>query len=372
VLEDPMRDARILIVDDEPVNVLVLRRLLAGAGYRRVEATTDAGQVLALFLELDPDLILLDLHMPHLDGFQVMEALRPWVPADAYLPILVLTADVTHEARARALAGGAKDFLTKPFDATEALLRVGNLLETRSLHLKLRHHNELLEERVRERTREVEESRLEMLQRLGSAIECRDDVTHEHTIRVATNSEVLALELGLPAEEARLIAQAAPLHDVGKIGVPDAILLKPGRLTADEFDAMKAHTVFGARILAGSSSPILKLAESIALTHHERWDGTGYAGVRGEAIPLASRIVSLADVFDALTHQRPYKPAWPADEAIVEIVRQAGRQFDPRVVAAFERSLARGRFHLPSSTGLGGGHRPTDAPAPHTNACEVA
>lgn len=351
---------RILAVDDEPVNTILLQRLLMQHGYGSVTCINDSKQVLPTFLDVQPDIVLLDLHMPAPDGYTVLTALRSWLPADEYLPIVVLTGDATTDARRRVLAMGATDFLTKPFDAVEVVLRVRNLIQTRAFHTELQSHNALLEERVRERTREVEESRLEMLERLGNAIESRDDVTHRHTVRVGDNAAALARDLGLTEEDVALIRRAAPLHDIGKIGVPDAILLKPGRLSSEEFEVMRTHTTVGARILANSTSHVVRLAETIARTHHERWDGHGYLGLRGEDIPFESRIVSVADVFDALTNVRPYKPAWPLAEAAAEIERQAGRQFDPRVVKAFARVLERGLLQheeqalseiLPSFTG---------------------
>jgi putative two-component system response regulator len=337
---------RILVVDDEPANTILLQRLLRQHGYQEVRCTNDSRETLPVFLEFQPDIVLLDLHMPAPDGHVVLGALRAWLPSDEYFPILVLTGDGSPDARHRALAAGATDFLTKPFDAIEVVLRVRNLIQARAFHRELQAHNALLGERVRERTREVEESRLEMLERLGTAIESRDDVTHRHTVRVGDNAAALARELGLPAGQIAALRRAAPLHDIGKIGVPDGILLKPGRLTVEEFEVMKTHTALGSRILANSTSEIVQLAETIARTHHERWDGRGYLGLLGEDIPFESRIVSVADVFDALTHQRPYKGAWPIDEAIAEIERQAGHQFDARVVSAFLRVVARGEFQI--------------------------
>ena len=337
-------DGRILVIDDEPANTILLDRLLKQFGFRSVTCLNDSRDALGVFLDVEPDVVLLDLHMPHLDGYAVLTGLRSWLPPDTYLPILVLTGDATRDAKRRALAAGATDFLTKPFDAAEVVLRVKNVIQTRGFHQQLQAQNAVLEERVRERTREVEESRLEMLERLGNAIESRDDVTHHHTMRVGDNTAALARDLGLPDGQIVALRRAAPLHDIGKIGVPDAILLKPGRFTPEEFEVMKTHTTVGARILANSTSEIVRLAETIAQTHHERWDGLGYHGLRGEAIPFESRIVSVADVFDALIHARPYKRAWPVVEAAAEIERQAGHQFDPRVVASFMRVLERGEL----------------------------
>jgi putative two-component system response regulator len=329
-------EARILVVDDEPANVRLLDLMLARAGYREVVTTTDSRRVVELFRADAPDLVLLDLHMPHIDGLAVLAQLAELVPDGEYLPILVLTADVTEEARERALSSGAHDFLTKPLQRTEVLLRIRNLLATRILHRKLRRHNEELHERVLERTRELEEARIEVLDRLMLAAEYRDDETGQHTRRVGESAARIAAALGLPAAEAELIRRAAPLHDVGKIAIPDEILLKPGPLTAEELVVMRTHTTAGAKMLAGGRSELLRLAEKVALSHHERWDGRGYPhGLSGESIPLAARIVALADFHDALTHARPYRPAWESARVRAEITREAGAHFDPEVVRAF-------------------------------------
>ncbi|GAC1519276.1 MAG: two-component system response regulator [Herpetosiphon sp.] len=279
--------------------------------------------------------------MPHLTGFDVMEQLAPLISADDFLPILILTADDARETRHRALSLGATDFLTKPFDVQDVLLRVANLLRTRMLHLRLRSENHMLDALVHDRTRSLEEAQIEILERLALAAEYRDDETGHHTSRVASTSALLAAALGLPAAEVELIRQAASLHDVGKIGIPDHILLKPAKLSVAEFEVMKNHTRIGAKMLANGHSPLIQLAATIALMHHERWDGTGYPeGLRGESVPLVGRIVSVADVFDALTHDRTYKQAWTVNEAVAEIQRQSGHQFDPQVVTAFMRVLS--------------------------------
>ena len=333
---DHLTPARILIVDDQPPNVEVLVRMLEREGYHNLKSTTDSREALPLFIEFQPDLILLDLVMPHLDGLEVIELLRRYIPDSTYLPILVLTAESAPEAKQRALSAGARDFLTKPFDRTEVLLRIRNLLETRLLHRQLEGMNERLEEKVSTRTRELEEARQETLERLALAAERRDDDTGEHLRRVGTLSALVALALELSRVDVQLIGAAAPLHDVGKIGISDAILLKPGKLTPEEFDQIKTHSTIGAHILAGSSIPVLRLAEEIALRHHERWDGTGYpGGMRGEEIPMSARIVAVTDVYDALTHKRVYKEAWPLEKALEEIRSQRGRHFDPRVAEAF-------------------------------------
>jgi putative nucleotidyltransferase with HDIG domain len=335
MLDTTLTAARILIVDDNASNGLLLEGILQEEDYTAYRSITDSREVLQVFLEHQPDLVLLDLQMPYLDGFEVMKQLRPHIPPEAFLPILVLTADITSEAKRQALAGGAMDFLTKPFDATEVILRIRNLLQTRALHLQLQNQNQLLEQKVRQRTAELEETQNEILERLALAAEYRDDDTGLHTKRVGRMSAQIAQALRLSNAEVELIRRAAPLHDVGKIGIPDSILLKPGKLTPEEFEFMKTHTTLGAKMLSGGRFPLLQTAEEIALTHHERWDGTGHLRLQGETIPIAGRIVAVADVFDALTNERPYKKAWPRAEAIEEVQCQSGRQFDPSVVEAF-------------------------------------
>ena len=332
------KNARVLIVDDEPGNVEVLQRLLARAGISRIESTNDSREARELYVRFRPDLILLDLHMPHMDGLEVMDQLNLIAEA-SYLPILMLTGDVAPEAKREALSRGAKDFLNKPFHPDEVLLRIGTLLETRFLYLQIQSQNQILEAKVRDRTRELEAAQIEIIERLARAAEFRDDNTGQHTERVGQMAALLAKQIGMPDAQVSLIRRAAPLHDVGKIGIPDSILLKLGKLTPSEFELVKTHTTIGARILSGSRFTILQLAEEIASTHHERWDGNGYSGIPGDAIPLAGRIVAVADVFDALTQKRPYKAAWPVGEAIAEMEQQRGRQFDPVLVDAFLRII---------------------------------
>jgi putative two-component system response regulator len=330
--------ARVLLLDNEPANLQFLRRVLETEGYGEIVTVSDPREAVRQFHELDPDLVITDLLMPYLDGFEVIARIEAMLPAGTYLPIIAATGDHTPDVRRRALAAGARDFLTKPLSPAEVRLRVRILMETRYLHEQLREHNLLLESRVAERTRELEEARTEVLQRLARAAEFRDDETGQHAVRVGRMSARIASILGLSPEASDLIGRAAPLHDIGKIGVPDAILLKAGSLDAGEHALMRDHTVIGARILSGSRSPLLHLAEEIALTHHERWDGTGYPrGLAEEAIPLSGRIVAVADVFDSLTHERPYKRAWTVRETLSEMVAQSGRQFDPAVIEAMLR-----------------------------------
>lgn len=333
---------KVLIVDDEPANTQLLERVLAEGGFDNYRSTNDSRQAVPLFQEFEPDLVLLDLSMPHLDGYALLNQFREIIPVSSYFPILVLTADISSQAKQRALSLGARDFLTKPFDITEVLLRIRNLIETRQLHMRLHEHNLTLEERVRQRTRELEEAQFEILDRLALAAEYRDDETGAHTRRVGLLSERVALALGLPVEWARIIGLAARFHDVGKIGIPDSILRKPGPLSPVEQSLMRTHTSLGASILAGSRFPILQVAESIALTHHERFDGNGYGvGLAGDSIPIEGRIVAVVDAFDAMVNDRPYRRALSLKKALQELQRAAGKQFDPRVVEAFLASGSR-------------------------------
>jgi cyclic di-GMP phosphodiesterase len=328
--------ARLLIVDDQPPNVLLLRKMLQGEGYTDVVGTTDPRQVLGLYLERPFDIILLDIRMPHLDGFGVMEQLRGVQAADDYVAILVLTAQSDDETRLRALAAGATDFVTKPFNRLEVLNRIRNILQVRMLHNRMRLENDILEQRVRERTAEINETRLEIIRRLGRAAEYRDNETGLHIIRMSTYSQMLALQAGLGEEHAELILNASPMHDIGKLGIPDRVLLKPGRLNDEEWGIMKTHAHIGAEILSGHHSELMQAASRIALCHHEKWDGSGYPqGLAGEDIPVEARIVAVADVFDALTSARPYKRAWSVEDALAELCRGAGSHFSPVLVEHF-------------------------------------
>lgn len=336
VSQEKLHQSTILIVDDDPHSLRLIVALLEDEGFEQVLATTDPGKALPLFARERPDMVILDLHMPGRNGLEVMEDLQPWLGEKKFLPIIMLTGDPDTDARQRALEGGAMDFLTKPFDPTEVSLRIRNLLATRHMHTQVQNQNVLLEQLVSERTAELENARLEVLDRLARAAEFRDDDTGEHTKRVGEMSKAIGLVLGMSEEDGELLRRAAPLHDLGKIGIPDSILLKPGSLSKHEYDVMRRHTFIGAEILTGSNIPLLHTSSSIALTHHERWDGRGYPeGMKGSDIPLAGRIVAVADVFDALTHKRPYKEAWSVERAVDELKAQAGEQFDPAVVEAF-------------------------------------
>jgi putative two-component system response regulator len=329
--------AKILIVDDQEYNISLLERILRRADFKQLFSTMNPRLIESMLVEVDPDIVLLDLHMPGMDGLQVLKLIRERSGEDSsYLPVLVLTADMTPEAKQQVLQAGANDFLTKPYDRTEVILRIHNLLKTRYLHLELQQYNSKLEERVRERTEELEKAKFEILQLLGRASEYRDDMTGQHTQRVGRLSGLIAGRLGIPEQQINMIRMAAPLHDIGKIGIPDELLLKPGRFEPHEFERMKTHTTIGASILEGSFFMILKLAGIIAQAHHEKWDGSGYPhALKGVEIPIEARIVALADFYDALTHERPYKRAWTPQEALDEVVKQRGIHFDPQIVDIF-------------------------------------
>jgi putative two-component system response regulator len=331
----------ILIADDNEAQLLLLKRLAESSGYTRVQTTDNPREVFNMVRDGKTELLLLDLHMPSLDGFQVMRTLRT-LPLAKHIPILAITFDENPETKVRALESGASDFLYKPLDAAEAKVRVRNLLQTRQAYLELSQQKDLLEKNLLERNRQLETSHVEMLTRLAKAAEYRDDENDEHIWRVAKTAALLAQDLKLPQDHCDLIMRAARLHDVGKIAMPDGILFKPIPLTKAEFEVIKTHTTLGAQILSGGHSPLMKMAELIALTHHERWDGAGYPqGLKGEAIPIEGRIIALADTFDVLTHDRSYRRAMSVEEAADEIKKERGKQFDPKVVDAFVNLLRR-------------------------------
>jgi putative two-component system response regulator len=336
---DPLHDSRIVIVDDEEANMRLLKRMLVREGYTNVTGLTDPTEALTECAHHPPDLLLLDLRMPGMDGYEVLSRLEP-ITDDEWLPVIVLTAERGGEAKRRALTAGAHDFLTKPFDRQEAMLRIHHVLHTHVLQRRLTAAKTELEGTVEERTAELGHARLEILQRLAAAGEFRDDATGEHAARVGRRAAHLARTMRRPDAEVELIRHAGTLHDIGKIAIADEILLKPDKLTDAEYALMKTHTTAGADLLAGSDSPLLQMAERIARSHHERWDGDGYPnGLAGKDIPIEARIVAVADVFDALTQDRPYRDAWVLDKAIKEIEAQRGRQFDPDVVDAFSRTI---------------------------------
>lgn len=334
-----VRQGSILILDDDAANLRFLLRLVQRQGYASVRGMTSARAALDALQDDTIDLLILDLHMPELDGFAVLKELRR-IRGDDLMQVLVLTGDDSPDVRNRALASGARDFLTKPIDIGEAVLRIHNLVLTRLLLSAFRNQNTILEERVRQRTEELEQAQVEILGRLALIAEYHDEGTADHTRRVATLSGAIASAMGLDPGTASLISQASLLHDVGKVAIPAGILNAPGQLSEEQWKLVRRHSLEGARILAGSRFDVLRQAEEIALTHHEWWDGTGYPyGIAGEAIPLAGRIVAAADVCDALMSVRPYKPAWPLDSVLHELRRARGTHLDPTVVDALDGIL---------------------------------
>jgi len=332
--------SRILIVDDQAVNVLLLERMLLGAGYVSVTSTLQPVEVVALHLQHHYDLILLDLQMPGLDGFQVMEALKTLEP-DGYLPVLVVTAQP--EQKLRALQAGAKDFVSKPFQLAEVLARVHNMLEVRLLHRQLHQYSAGLASQLRERTADLQESYLETIYTMTRAVENKDVDIGAHGQRISHYCRALAQLLNLPDADVDGIFFASPMHDVGKIGIPDHILTKVGRLTPDEWVIMKRHTTIGSQILGHSKSAYLRLGAEIALSHHECWNGAGYPhGTQGNAIPLAARILNLCDVYDALRSKRPYKPAFDHAKTLEILTHGDGctqpEHFDPAILAVLQQN----------------------------------
>jgi putative two-component system response regulator len=333
--------ARIFVIDDEPVNLKLLDKLLGGQGYSGLVLIQDPREVLARYREARPDLILLDINMPHLDGYAVMEQLQHL--ADPLLPpVVVMTAQHGRDALLKALNSGARDFIGKPFDRAELLMRVRNLLDAQLAHRMVFEQKAVLEDRVRERTEALNQTRLQVVRRLGRAAEYRDNETGLHTIRMSRFSECIAKSMGWSVAQCELLLHASPMHDVGKIGIPDGILLKPGKLNPQEWSIMMTHAAIGAKILADDEgSDLLQMAQLIAQHHHEKWDGSGYpAGLVGEAIPVAARIVAVADVFDALTSARPYKEAWSVEDSVAFLKSSSGVQFDPEVIHHFEICLS--------------------------------
>ncbi len=331
--------AKILIVDDNEESVRLLEKILEKAGYTYFLGITDSRDTIDLYQSFEPDLILLDINMPYFDGYEVMDELKK-IKGDDYLPILIITAQKDEATRLRSLEAGAKDFLTKPFHWSEVMARIRNILEVRLLHNKLRDQNKVLARKIEERTRELYESRLETISSLGLASEYKDNETGYHIMRMSRMSSLLGSQIGLSKPKTDLIRQASPMHDIGKIGIPDHILLKPGKLKSGEWETMKSHTTIGAKMLSKHSSQLMQMAKEIAYTHHERWNGTGYPnGLKEDQIPLTGRICAITDVFDSLTSKKSYKTAWSIGDSMKEIEDKKGIYFDPNLVDAFKNSL---------------------------------
>jgi len=315
----------ILIVDDAPTNILILMEFLKDT-YSVIAAKSGSQALLLADRDFPPDLILLDIMMPKMDGYETLTKLKE-NQRTAHIPVIFVTSLNEDSDQSRGLALGAVDFISKPFNPDIVKLRIQN-------QLVLKRHRDNLEEMVRERTRELEETRLEIIRYLGRAAEYRDNETGYHIIRMSQYAQLLAQKCG--DIEAELVLNAAPMHDIGKIGIPDKVLLKPGPLDPEEWNVMKNHCSIGHNILDSRSSELMRYAATAALSHHERWDGTGYPRALKEAdIPLIGRIVTVADVFDALISHRPYKEPWKIETAYKYVVEKAGTQFDPRIIECF-------------------------------------
>lgn len=323
------------IVDDNDTNLMLFDQIVRRLD--EVEPQQFADPVMALEAAAGrmPDLILVDYMMPGVDGHQFVERIRA-MPGGRDVPIIMVTAASDRQVRQRALELGVTDFLAKPVDPSEVRVRVSNLLALRRSHLRLTDRNRWLAEEVRRATQAVFDREEELIVRLAKAAEFRDPETGGHISRMAHYSLIIARGLGLDEAQCSLILKAAPMHDVGKLGTPDGILLKPGRLDPDELTVMQRHPAIGHSILSGSTSQLIQLGAEIALSHHEKYDGTGYPNrLKGEDIPLSGRIVAVADVFDALTSERPYKKAWTVERAREFLEQSTGVHFDPRCIAVF-------------------------------------
>jgi len=346
------RPKRILAIDDERINLRVIGGLLRNLGHEPVltESFTEAREL----LDASIDLVLLDVMMPETDGFTVARRIRE-MPGVTDVPIIMVTALTSKQDRLKAVEAGANDFISKPIDLTELRVRMGSLLKMKESQDEVKRYQAELEEMVAVRTsalkmalenvkesqRTILSAHLETIHRLASAAEFKDEETADHIQRMSRYCALLAAKLGLPDAEVDLVLQASPMHDIGKIGIPDSILLKPAKLTPEEWEVMKKHTIFGARILGESSFELLRVGEIIALSHHEKWDGSGYPkGLAGDDIPLYGRICAVADVFDALTSKRPYKEAFSNQKSLEIMGAGRGSHFDPRLLDVFMSDFA--------------------------------
>ncbi len=328
---------KILIVDDEEIVRVIISRYVAEEGYS-FEMAAGADEALAKLARDDYSLMISDINMPGQDGVSLLKEARQKYPD---LAVIMVTAIDNRITAKETLVMGAYGYVIKPFDRNALIINISNALRRRELEIANRHHNEELEALVQQRTAELWESRDETIQKLAKAAEFRDNETARHTVRVGECCGILARQMGMPEDICELIRAAAPLHDMGKIGIPDNILLKPGRLTPEEFDVIKSHCEIGYRILGDSISEVLNLGGVISLSHHEKFNGKGYPhGLAGNAIPMVGRIVAICDVFDALTSKRVYKEAMSVNEAMVILKDERGQHFDPELVDVFSVNLA--------------------------------
>lgn len=352
-----IRNSKIMIVDDEQLVIRVVRRFLSSDGYENFVTVTDPREALEAIDREKPDVVLLDIMMPHITGLDLLKVRQKTVYLQ-HIPFIILSANSENQIKRDALKLGATDFLSKPVDPNDLTLRVQNALTVKRHHDHLANYAIELEKQVKARTRQIEKSREQIIHCLARAAEYRDNETGEHVIRVGKYCGVIAAQLGFGPDYCREIELAAQLHDVGKIGIPDAVLLNPGKLNSEEFEIMKTHCGLGMEIMEpladtevervrrhadmggfimdGVDSPMLELAATIARTHHEKWDGTGYPfKLKGEAIPIEGRICCVADVYDALCSERPYKPKFPIKKCLEIMLSERGTRFDPIVLDAF-------------------------------------
>jgi len=352
-------NAKVMIIDDEQLVIRVVKRFLASEGYHNFITVTDPRDAFKELKNEKPDVVLMDIMMPHLTGLDLLRY-RQTTPELQHIPFIILSATSENQVKRDALRLGATDFLAKPVDPSDLTVRVKNALMVKRHHDHLANYAIELERQVRNRTKQIERSREQIIHCLARAAEYRDNETGAHVIRVGKYCRVIAEELGFGEDYCHQIELAAQLHDVGKIGIPDAVLLNPGRLDKEEFEVMKnhcceimeplaesngevvrQHTDVGGFIMDGVDSPMLELAALIARTHHEKWDGTGYPKqLKSDQIPIEGRICCVADVYDALCSERPYKPAFPMQKCLEIMLSERGTRFDPIVLDAFFRRLS--------------------------------